>query len=190
MLDENSATVTGCDAQAVQRSSYWLPDETNKSVYKAVAPGTKFITGRKTTGVLIQNFKKIGGCTSIEIKTKITKENRVTRVGKFCENFSSPDQCKIESYCKEQFASGWFYEIEVWNQQGTQWAHKFLNINDGTRTLSSSYMVKAADAADFAEYKSTAADQFALKINNLNYKSTATEKMNGQTYKSNVSCDL
>ena len=167
VLDESPVAVTGCDAQTVRRTTYWLPDETNKTVFKALTPTTKFITGRKTTGVLIHSFKNIGTCTTIEIKTKITKETRSTRVGKVCDSFSSADQCKIESYCKEQFVSGWFYEVEVWNQQGTLLANKYLNKNDGTRTLSSTYTVKLTDATDSSEYKSTAADQYSLKINNL-----------------------
>jgi hypothetical protein len=190
VLDENPVSVTGCDPQAVKRTSYWWPDETNKSVYKILTPATKFITGRKTTGILMHSFKNIGSCSSIEIKTKISKEFRPTRVGQICENFSSTEQCKILSYCKEQFVSGWFYELEVWNQQGTLWLKKYLNKTDGNRVLSSTYSVLFTDSINEAEYKSQDSDQYTLKINNLNYESVSTEKINGQTYKLNVSCDL
>ena len=190
VVEENQSLVTGCDASSVKHDVYWLPDETNKTIFQVLKPNSKFYTGRKTPGVIIQSFKGLQNCTSIELKTIIRKESNATKLGQVCEGFSSVDQCKLTSYCKEKNVSQLYFEIEVWNQQGLQTAKKFLVRNDGTRNLMSSYTVSFSDSLAQAIFASTADNSFSLKVNNINYDGIATEKINSQTYTLNLACEL
>lgn len=189
-VEENQSLVTGCDASMVKHDVFWLPDESNKTIFQILKPNAKFFTGRKTQGVIIQSFKGLTNCSGIEIKTKLKKEIKPTKVGQVCEGFSSVDQCKIMSYCKEKNVSSLYYEIEVWNQQGVLTAKKFLVRNDGTRGLMSFYSSNFVDSIVQASFVSTADNSFSLKINNINYDGTSAEKINGQTYTLNLACEL
>lgn len=190
ILEESNSAVTGCDAQTVKHDIYWFSDENNKVYYQILKPNSKFYTGRKTTGVILHSFKNLQNCEFIEMKTRVKKETKTTKLGQVCEGFASADQCKLHSYCKEQIVATPFYEVEVWNQQGVLTAKKFIVRTDGTRGLMSSYSVSLTDSVPTALFSSTSNNSFTLLISNTTYDGTATERIAGNTYYLNLACEL
>lgn len=190
IVDEVSSAVTGCDATTVKHDVFWLPDESSTAQGQMLKVNSKFMTGRKTTGVLVHSFKNLQTCTGIEIKTRLRKEIKPTKIGQICEGFGSVDQCKLASYCKEKFVGAPFYEFEIWNQQGILSAKKYLVRSDGTRGLMSLYTVNFNDTTAQASFDSTANNNFSLKINNISYDGLATEIVNGQNYSLSLACEL
>lgn len=190
ILEENNSSVIGCDPQTVKHDVFWLPDENNKTNYQLLKPNSKFFTGRKTTGVILQSFKNLQNCTSIEVRTKIKKEMKATKIGQVCDGFASADQCKLLSYCKEKIVATPYFEVEVWNQQGVLTAKKIMVRTDGTRGLMSSYSVTLSDTTASALFSSPANNNFSLSVSNLSYNGSSTEKINGNTYTLDLACEL
>lgn len=64
--------VTGCDAKQVSISLYWFPDATQNLAYP-IAIKTSFTTTQQVKGLLLIQFKKLEGCTKLNLKIQVTK---------------------------------------------------------------------------------------------------------------------
>ena len=183
----NSAVV-GCPAAQVKHTVLWFDDETNM-VRQVLKTNSQFSTKRNTKGRIIHAFENLNGCTEIEIKMRLRQNPHGGVVGTACTGYAKPEECKIEAYCREKYATN-FIEIEVWNRGNNLTLQKFMNSGAGSRSMMSANSARFAVGNPQSAYTSTSSTPASLKFDNATLSGIYTERLMGQDFTNEVSCDL
>ena len=186
---ESLVFVSGCPAKNVEQTLFWFPDQLNKSVYQKLNTGKVFNTAKSFKGSLFYSFKNLDGCSHINVKTKLRKNNTISRIGIACTTTNDIRLCERIVYCKEKSEYSSFYEVEIQNQNGSIIIAKYYNYPGQERKLTSLSTGKLSMTNPIATYTGDSSNMI-LRINRLNYEGQFTENVNGTNLTQNLICDI
>jgi hypothetical protein len=186
---ESSVFVSGCPSKNVEQTLFWFPDRSNKSVYQKLITGSIFNPAKNFKGSLFYSFKKLDGCSHINVKTKLRKNNIVSKIGIACSPANDIRLCERIAYCREKSEFNSFYEVEVQNQNGSIIIAKYYNYPGQDRKLTSLSTAKVNLMNTEVTYSGDNSNMI-LRIHRLNYEGQLSENINGTNFVQNHICEI
>lgn len=180
---ETRLTVSGCAASNVKHQIFWMPDVRISNMVYYLKEGESFRTQSGVRGSFVHLIRGLGGCTDINLTTKMRMKPAIVRP---CKESNSPGACKVLAYCRANYPTN-FTEAEIWQEPHGMSLRKYMNFGDGNRRLMASSSVSMMAQGNVMTYSNSSGD-ISLSIQEVTRVGTLVITTFGQPSTERLDC--